>query len=775
MPDDHREELRQIKSFPSLVKYLRDKLDWPIDAEDFDDLTFDYEAEELGLDAKTAAKIDGIKQLRPLVTGQPWGIFFVKFEPKRLPVVALRRILGQLVFKKRASANRAERPAWDPHDLLFILAFGEGDETARSASRTSRKTRTSITLPPCACSAGMATIRGCTSTTFITSCTTSSAGRPTLPTCRTGGAVWSLAFTLRHREVIVTSKDLATELAELARKIRRKVNAALRAESANGKLRKPMRAFQESLIHDLDEDDFADMYAQTTAYGLLSARVSRQSGALAADDVAPDGPRHQPLPAGTDGNLPEPRRTQTQGERPGHRLRRTGDRRRGRSAPRGQHGGGAPRLRQSQPAGRPGRPLLRTVPQGIRCQEADAARRVLHSQAGRLLHRPQRPRTLANRVRPARWPGRHDHLGRDAHVSGTLRVPLGNGTRSVPDTSRAPLAIPEGVSPDQPFVQILDPALGTGTFLVEVIQVIHATMTGKWRAAGHSEKQIVELWNDYVPTHLLPRLYGFELLMAPYAIAHMKIGLKLAETGYRFQSDERARVYLTNSLEPAMPELKQQQIAEMSLASPTRLQAVNVIKRHQRFTVVIGNPPYSGVSANMTEHAQHIVDAYKIVDGAALNERKLWLQDDYVKFIRTAQATIEGGHAGVLGYVTNHGYLDNPTFRGMRQSLMGTFAHICVINLHGNANKKEESPDGSEDKNVFDIRQGVAICLATCGGADAGAARAELWGTRESKYSWLAEHSAKDTNFSALTPDSPFYFLERQNTDCRGSMTRAGK
>ena len=118
MPDDHREELRQIKSFPSLVKYLRDKLDWPIDTEDFDDLTFDYEPEELGLDAKTAAKIDGIKQLRPLVTGQPWGIFFVKFEPKRLPVVALRRILGQLVFKKRASASRAERPAWNPHDLL---------------------------------------------------------------------------------------------------------------------------------------------------------------------------------------------------------------------------------------------------------------------------------------------------------------------------------------------------------------------------------------------------------------------------------------------------------------------------------------------------------------------------------------------------------------------------------------------------------------------------------------------------------------------------------
>src|SRR3989337_569113 len=102
MPTDHREQLRQIKTFPSLVKYLRDELDWPVESDSFEDLTFDYEPEELGIDAKTAAKIDGIKQARPLVTCQPWGIFFVKFEPKRLPVVALRRILGQLVFKKRA-------------------------------------------------------------------------------------------------------------------------------------------------------------------------------------------------------------------------------------------------------------------------------------------------------------------------------------------------------------------------------------------------------------------------------------------------------------------------------------------------------------------------------------------------------------------------------------------------------------------------------------------------------------------------------------------------
>ena len=226
-----------------------------------------------------------------------------------------------------------------------------------------------------------------------------------------------------------------------------------------------------------------------------------------------------------------------------------------------------------------------------------------------------------------------------------------------------------------------------------------------------------EYWNQYVALALLPRLHGYELMMAPYAIAHMKVGLKLFETGYRFGSDERARIYLTNALEP--PQDFSDRLSFDAPALAHEAQAVNAIKRQQRFTVVIRNPPYAGISSNMSESAQRIVDAYRKVDGAALNERKLWLQDDYVKFIRTAQMTIESATAGVFGFITNHGYLDNPTFRGMRQSLMGTYARLRMLDLHGNANKREQSPDGSEDKNVFAIRQGVAICLGTRGRSEA--------------------------------------------------------
>jgi len=256
--------------------------------------------------------------------------------------------------------------------------------------------------------------------------------------------------------------------------------------------------------------------------------------------------------------------------------------------------------------------------------------------------------------------------------------------------------------------------------------------------------------------------------MAPYAIAHLKLGLKLYETGYTFDSNERARIFLTNTLEPPQEFSGQFQFVIEALAHEAR--AVNAVKRDQRFTVVIGNPPYSGISSNMMPYAQRLVDAYKVVDGEALNERKLWLQDDYVKFIRAAQVMIDSAGSGILGYITNHGYLDNPTFRGMRQSLITTFEDVKVLDLHGNANKKERAPDRSEDQNVFQIRQGVAIgLLSRVPTFDAGTAvsRSDLWGLEQYKTEWLAQHMVGTTQWSAIHPTSPFYLLAEQSQEHR--------
>ena len=290
---------------------------------------------------------------------------------------------------------------------------------------------------------------------------------------------------------------------------------------------------------------------------------------------------------------------------------------------------------------------------------------------------------------------------------------------------------------------------------------------GRATTPGHGEKKIQALWNDYVPKHLLQRLHGYELLMAPYAIAHLKIGLKLYETGYRFESDERARVYLTNALEPAD---STQLTLDFLPALAHEAQAVNEIKRKQRFTVVIGNPPYSGLSSNMGPWIDGLLKgrlpdgtataSYYHVDGEPLGERKVWLQDDYVKFIRLSQWLLDGTGAGIHGYISNHGYLDNPTFRGMRWSLMQSFRRIRVLDLHGNLKKKEAPPGGGRDVNVFDIQQGVAIGLFTKAAAARSVCHADLWGERESKYRWLLEHVSLATEWAQLEPAPRFYLFE---------------
>lgn len=246
-------------------------------------------------------------------------------------------------------------------------------------------------------------------------------------------------------------------------------------------------------------------------------------------------------------------------------------------------------------------------------------------------------------------------------------------------------------------VQILDPATGTGTFLAEVVKHIHKKFEGQQG-----------IWSKYVTNDLIPRLNGFELLMASYAMAHLKMDMLLTETGYKPVDDQRFRIFLTNSLEEAHPDT---QTLFSSWLSDEADQA-NAIKRDAPVMVVMGNPPYSGESANKGEWIMNLMEDYKKEPGGKekLKERNpKWINDDYVKFIRFSSYLIEKNGEGILAFINPHGYLDNPTFRGMRWHLMETFDKIYTIDLHGNSKKKEVSPDGSVDQNVFDIMQGVSV------------------------------------------------------------------
>ncbi|MGC8979591.1 type ISP restriction/modification enzyme [Caldisericum sp.] len=301
-------------------------------------------------------------------------------------------------------------------------------------------------------------------------------------------------------------------------------------------------------------------------------------------------------------------------------------------------------------------------------------------------------------------------------------------------------------------VNLLDPAGGTLTFpytaTTKAIETVENT----------SGKPFVA---DLLKDHIIEHFYSFEIMPAPYVVGHIRMLSLFKQYGVE---GKKFNYFLTNTLKlenipdalPGFETIKEEN------------EEAYKVKHQTQIIVIVGNPPYQGISANMEEKMVEFIKKdvdgcqnYYEIDGEKLKERKTWLQDDYVKFIRFAQWRINKTGEGVLGFITNHSYLDNPTFRGMRQSLMKTFNEIYILDLHGNSQKKEKSPDGSKDENVFDIQQGVAIAffVKKNGVSDCRVYHSELWGTREKKYEYLLSNDFKTTVWKELKPNSPYYFF----------------
>ncbi|WP_027001618.1 type ISP restriction/modification enzyme [Hugenholtzia roseola] len=299
-------------------------------------------------------------------------------------------------------------------------------------------------------------------------------------------------------------------------------------------------------------------------------------------------------------------------------------------------------------------------------------------------------------------------------------------------------------------VQILDPATGTGTFLAETIKYIHNTYF----------TNIKGIWSDYVERDLIPRLHGFELLMASYAMAHLKLEMLLKETDYQATEPKRLRIYLTNALEAHHAEKK-------TLFSSWLSQEANEasrIKRDAPVMVVLGNPPYAVSSSNKSAWIQDLVADYK----KNLNERKINLDDDYIKFIRYGQYFIDKNGSGVLAYISNNSFIDGITHRQMRKHLLESFDTIYILDLHGNAKRKETAPDGSLDQNVFDIMQGVSINIFIKTGKKeknelAQVFYTEAYGKRETKFSFLSKNSLNSIVWEKLSYTEPNYFFVPKN------------
>lgn len=361
------------------------------------------------------------------------------------------------------------------------------------------------------------------------------------------------------------------------------------------------------------------------------------------------------------------------------------------------------------------------------------------------------------------------YIVRTAHASlqSDFGLPLGlaDTTTWAAFAKAKKLAVPDGVDPKAAFVQVLDPALGTGTFLLRVIEVIHETMEAEFKKQGLDDEAARKAWVSYVRKDLLPRINGFELMMAPYIVSHLRLGLALQETGFTFMKNDRLRVFLTNTLEPHTG--RQLEMLGANVADESR--QAEETKVRAPITVLVGNPPYAAVSQNNGEWIVGLLKgvspsgratgSYYEIDGQPLGEKKLWLNDDYVKFIRMAQWRIECSGVGVVGMVTNNGYLSNPTFRGMRQQLMRTFPRIEVIDLNGSTKNRRRVPPGVTDENVFQIQQGVAIAIMVRSATPFSppvVTHRDVWGLRKEKQALLESGVG---GLAPLAPSSPYYFF----------------
>ena len=539
--------------------------------------------------------------------------------------------------------------------------------------------------------------------------------------------------------MIKTAKQLAERLAELAKNIRDAILALMESESEKGKLRQLHKAFRATLLHDLTEKGFADAYAQTIAYGLLAVAITRpdKTDALSQERLHDLAPIANPF------------------------LRKM--------LTAFLHANGkSGKLNFDELGVQSIIELLSSKQTDLPAVLRDFGRRkqdpALHFYEDFL--RYYDPKTkFARGVFYTPKPvvkyivrNIHESLQNDFGLEDGLASKITWGEMIAKNPK---IQLPSTTKPEEHFVRILDPATGTATFLVYIIEWIYNHLTAKWTAEGKTEAEQKEEWQNYVPKHLLPRIYGYEIMMAPYAVAHMKISLKLQETGYSFTGKEgRVHVYLTNALEPPMEQFKLPDFEPLAEEAG----AVNEVKKKTRFSVLTGNPPYSVKSQNKGEWiTRQIRDHYYPNDEIKERNTKV-ISDDYVKFLRFSQYSLTATGIGLFGHITNHSWIDNPTFRRMRQSLLETFSRISVLDLHGNTRKKETAPDGSKDENVFDIQQGVAITIASKSSAvQKQIQHAEFYGLRQSKETALDKPD--NPAHSQPKPNKPFYLIIPQDAE----------
>lgn len=528
------------------------------------------------------------------------------------------------------------------------------------------------------------------------------------------------AFLVAEEHFISKPKELVDRMARLARIIRPYVLDTLEAEDESGALRQLMEGFRRVLLHDLTDEQFADMYTQTLCYGLFSARYSHdpRKGPFTRRDASYDIPKTNPFLRDLFAHFNSPDLEDKPYIWAVDDLADLLD-----------------RVDIHQVLA-PSKKDIRKTDPIIGFYEPFLAAYDKDMRKGRGVYYTPEP-VVSYIVRSV-----DKILKRDFKLRGGLA-----------NNSKVTVQGADGEKRECHKVQILDPATGTGTFIYGVINHIYESFAGNQG-----------MWPGYVREHLLPRLFAFELLMAPYAVAHMKLGMLLKDTGYDFDSKERLNVFLTNALEQAF---KFDELPFWGQKIAEEANAAGRVKRDFPVMVVLGNPPYKKSSMNQNEWIDGLMEEYK----TTVREEETQIQglsDDYVKFIRFAQWRVESTGYGIVAMITNNGFLDGPLYRDMRPSLMSSFDDIYVLNLHGDSNKGTIPPEGYKDVNVFDIQQGVAITLfvRSMNRKEEKSAihYADVWGNRRQRYEALMAVDVAEVPWQDLAPSEPYYLFVPQTS-----------
>ena len=520
-------------------------------------------------------------------------------------------------------------------------------------------------------------------------------------------------FTQSHKEPIRSGKHLSQIMGGKAQRIRDNVKQFLSVESEkNASITKVYEAIKKQLVHDLTSDSFADMYAQTLVYGLFVARYN---------DETPDNFTRQ-------------------------------------------------EARDLVPKSNP---LLRHFFDHIAGTDFDKRLEYIVNELCEVFLHANVQELMQEYYKKDSWGEKHFapdpviHFYEDflKEYDSELRKKLGAFytplpvvrfiVRSVDYILKKDFNLSSGLADTSKLpngkhrVQILDPATGTATFISAVIRVIYKSL----KDSGQ-----IGRWHTYVHNDLLPRIHGFEIMMAPYTIAHLKLSMAFKETGF-VHFNRRLGIYLTNSLEES--KIVESLFTGFGFAESIAEESkeASKIKNDTPIMVVIGNPPYSISSTNKGKWILDLIKVYK----KDLNEKKINIDDDYIKFIRYAEHFIEKNNSGIVAMITNNSFIDGITHRQMRKHLLETFDDIYILDLHGNAKKKEKAPDGSKDENVFDITQGVSINIFVRKRKEkthlGNVYHTELYGMRSEKFKLLNKSDIHNIKWNELEYSEPYYFF----------------